>query len=309
MNDSMKPITTLPFPEDELVVGFIMQEELEQMINQLGFDRETLLRCQSQTSTFQNASMIYKDYSFCLLHILDIKNLFYKQDKIALYIKKNLFLVVDLFDIDGSTKSSFDLLLERGQASSLSLAQTIVIFLTNFLIQDNKALEILELEIEKLENMVMDETVVQEMNFRQALFTFRRKLLILRNYYEQFLNITEDFLENSNEIFETSSDCYFKRFENRVNRLTNNVRMLSDYLSQVKESYQAQLDINLNQIMKLFTLVTTIFMPLTLIVGWYGMNFSYMPELTSKYGYPIVIVFSIIVFLITIYYFKRKHFM
>ena len=58
--------------------------------------------------------------------------------------------------------------------------------------------------------------------------------------------------------------------------------------------------------MRILTVVTTIFMPLTLIAGWYGMNFKYMPELMSKYGYPGVIVFSILVVVIEIIYFKRK---
>ncbi len=65
------------------------------------------------------------------------------------------------------------------------------------------------------------------------------------------------------------------------------------------------LDYNLNNIMKLFTVITTIFLPLTLIVGWYGMNFTNMPELTWQYGYPAVIVFSVIVVMFCVIAFKK----
>lgn len=49
-----------------------------------------------------------------------------------------------------------------------------------------------------------------------------------------------------------------------------------------------------------------IFLPLTLIAGWYGMNFRYMPEYAWKYAYPVVIVVSILIIIIEIIYFKKK---
>ena len=59
--------------------------------------------------------------------------------------------------------------------------------------------------------------------------------------------------------------------------------------------------------MQFLTVVTTLFMPLTLIAGWYGMNFSDMPELHAPYAYPIVIAISIAVTVIEIIYFKKKN--
>jgi magnesium transporter len=58
--------------------------------------------------------------------------------------------------------------------------------------------------------------------------------------------------------------------------------------------------------MTVLTVVTAIFMPLTLIVGWYGMNFKYMPELDSVWGYPAVIVISILIVVFCLIFFKRK---
>ncbi len=77
---------------------------------------------------------------------------------------------------------------------------------------------------------------------------------------------------------------------------------------QVREIYQSQIDIRQNQIMKVLTVVTTVFLPLSLIAGWYGMNFSGMPELQWPFGYPLVILISVLVVAVTCWFFKKKHY-
>ncbi len=74
----------------------------------------------------------------------------------------------------------------------------------------------------------------------------------------------------------------------------------------MREAYQSQLSIQQNDLMKIFTVVTVVFLPLTLLAGWYGMNFTNMPELQWKYGYPAVIGVSAALVVWLIWYFKRK---
>lgn len=81
-------------------------------------------------------------------------------------------------------------------------------------------------------------------------------------------------------------------------------RRLLEYAQQVKEAYQAQIDARQNSNMQFLTVLSTIFFPLTLITGWFGMNFRDMPGLDN--GYPAVMVLSVIVILICIYIFKKK---
>lgn len=75
----------------------------------------------------------------------------------------------------------------------------------------------------------------------------------------------------------------------------------------MREAYQSQLAIQQNQLMKLFTVVTVVFLPLTLLTGWYGMNFVGMPELTWKYGYPVAIVVSVVIVVALLRHFKKKN--
>ena len=62
---------------------------------------------------------------------------------------------------------------------------------------------------------------------------------------------------------------------------------------RVQEVYQSELGIRQNHIMKILTAVTTVCLPLNLIAGWYGMNFTHMPELEARYGYPLLIAISL----------------
>lgn len=78
-----------------------------------------------------------------------------------------------------------------------------------------------------------------------------------------------------------------------------------EYAQQVKEAYQAQIDARQNSNMQFLTVISTIFFPLTLITGWYGMNFRDMPGLDN--GYPFVVILSIVVIAGCIYIFKKKH--
>ena len=100
---------------------------------------------------------------------------------------------------------------------------------------------------------------------------------------------------------------FYAQLGDFASSLREETRMLREYASQISSEYQAQVDIQQNRVMKLLTIVTTIFLPLSLLVGWYGMNFQGMPELSWTYGYPAVIAVSVLLAVGLIVYFKRKH--
>jgi magnesium transporter len=77
-------------------------------------------------------------------------------------------------------------------------------------------------------------------------------------------------------------------------------------LEYLQNTFLGLLDTERSKVIKIFTVVTVVFMPPTLIASLYGMNFKYMPELAEKWGYPFALVLMVLSSLVTLYYFKRK---
>lgn len=97
-------------------------------------------------------------------------------------------------------------------------------------------------------------------------------------------------------------------FCDRVDRLKQVAQSLREYAMQVQDVYQSEISIHQNDIMKLLTIVTTIFLPLTLIVGWYGMNFYNMPELDWEYGYPVTAGVSLFIIIACLWFLRKRNF-
>lgn len=146
----------------------------------------------------------------------------------------------------------------------------------------------------------------KEENITQPINDLRGELLDLRTHYEQLIDVGHELEENENNFFQENNLRYFRLFTQRVERLQEVVRSLRDYTVQVRDLQKAQMDAKQNRIMTLLTVISGIFMPLTLIVGWYGMNFANMPELKWKYGYPVTAGVSLLIVILCLWYFKRK---
>ena len=128
----------------------------------------------------------------------------------------------------------------------------------------------------------------------------------MRSHYEQLIDLGQELEENENGFFAEENLRYFRLFTERVLRLQDNLTNLRDYIAQLRDFFQAKVDVKQNRIMTILTIITSIFMPLTLIAGWYGMNFRYMPELYSIWGYPAVILVSIAIVVGCLVYFRKK---
>ncbi len=180
--------------------------------------------------------------------------------------------------------------------------KTLYNFFLELIKGDTESLEKFEEEITEAEDLLLTTT---KRGSTGEIVAFRRKVLILKKYYEQLNRIFEGLVANENELISRENLKYFRILDSRIDRLFSNVLSLRDYITQVREAYQAQIDIEQNNIMRIFTVVTSIFLPLTLLVGWYGMNLK-MPEFTWKYGYLFVGVLSIVILLSSMLLFKKK---
>ncbi len=184
-----------------------------------------------------------------------------------------------------------------------SLERFIYDFLDQIVKDDLRIMEKYEDELDLMEKLIME----GEEKFPSGrLNDIRSDIRYLSIHYEQLMDLGQELEENENSFFKTENLRYFRMFLNRIARLHDNSTSLRDYTVQLRDLYKAHLDIKQNGIMTVLTVVTTIFMPLTLIAGWYGMNFRYMPELDWVFGYPVVIAACVLIVAGSIFFFKKK---
>lgn len=230
----------------------------------------------------------------------DKQDLLEKEFGFGFYIHKGHLLFID----DTERIQKIAARLPEIKPTDTTLEARFFLELMEFFINDDV------LYLQRYEDMlasVEEELLNDEVEeFNTDMLRYRREILILNGYYQQYTEFMQMMAENKNQLFNAEDCRLFRVVSNRADRLYDNTKMLREYTAQLRELYKSQLDVAQNKSMRMLTVVTTIFMPLTLIAGWYGMNFQYMPELASRYGYVGVVILSALVVIGEIAFFKWK---
>lgn len=173
-----------------------------------------------------------------------------------------------------------------------------------YLIRDDLPyIQQLESRLTVLEQAVLDNDTGR---FLHRMSVLRKELNRTNRYYAQLSDFASSLMEDAEEQLSSRSKKRLGHFLRKVENLRGETRMLHEYATQISSEYQAQVDIAQNRVMKVLTIVTAIFLPLSLIAGWYGMNFESMPLLHWRWGYVTVAAVSALVVALLIWYFKRK---
>ena len=304
-NKEIREISLEQLDFHDICVGYLTLDELKSCYQELGLSEVAVKDCMTDFTHFRTSMDVYDEFSFGMINIVDILNLSTRRNRIGFFIKKNLLVMVKIIDKEDSIRQMFLDAIGRFRQNA-TMEKVIYGVLERLLSSGNRGLVMTERQIIAMEREVVNGKVDPELN--TEIFDLRNRLSTLKNYYEQLIDIGESLQENENDLFEEEDLRYFKIFTDKSERLSNNTQLLCDNLIHLREAMDATLNYNLNNTMKLFTMVTIIFQPLTLIVGWYGMNFKFMPELNMRFGYLYVIILSIVVVGAILYWFKKKKF-
>ena len=304
LNNGLVPIEPKDIDSSYIVAGYVTCDELESIGKQFGFSNSTIEACRVANRHFRSGVEVYDDYTFTELRIINPDEKSGREDCVAVYIKKNLIIVVDVEDYDSSTKNKFMNAVHRYSYNSVTLEKVIYAFIDLLISNDFRYIEDKGNEVTELEEDVLKENTGDD--FSAELLQLKKELLRMHNYYEQLLDITDAIEENENDIFDDEDLRYIANLGQKITRLREDTDSLSSSITHLQDAYSASLDLKLNHTMKIFTVLTSIFFPLTLIVGWYGMNFQSMPEFAWKYGYIYVIALSCAVVLTLIIIGKKK---
>lgn len=282
--------------EGEELLGLFSYEEAEDCAKRWGLDTETL----DEARRFGYARYdSFESYDCISLEMQDFEDVLLSRGSVILYLEKGR-----AFFATSKTKDVEKILLKEAEAlgEKLTMNRLIYQFFEEQTKEDEIAFDNIEREILDLEQALI---AAGKRDCVAEIINLRKRLMVLKKYYEQFLNVLDILVENENGIFDGRTLRFFKMLARRTERRFQNVLNLREAVTQVRESYEAEVDISLNTTMKVFTVVTTIFLPLTLIAGWYGMNFQ-MPEYGWEHGYAIVAAFSLLFVVIGVAFFKMK---
>ena len=144
--------------------------------------------------------------------------------------------------------------------------------------------------------------------FLQKMYTMKHSIYQLFRCYHQLTEMVEELMEWDDSFLREDRMVCFEKFITRTKRLSDDMEIMREYAMEIWEIYQSQISIRQNDIMKILTIVTTIFLPLSLLAGWYGMNFEYMPELSWKYGYVMVVGVALCIVVISLIIFRKKRY-
>ena len=157
--------------------------------------------------------------------------------------------------------------------------------------------------IENLEEFVLsnpDQNITNEINIIRKRLTKMRKLTYLVKTAIEKANLIES------DIIGKKTVPYFKDVLDHIIHLESNFENFRDSVASVMDMYMSNLSNNLNLTMKTLTIFSLFFVPLTFIAGVYGMNFQYMPELSWKWGYALVLVIMLITVLAMFIFLRRN---
>lgn len=172
-----------------------------------------------------------------------------------------------------------------------------------------KVLEALGDRIENLEEELLEdptqETFQQVHGLRKDLVAFRKSVWPLRDTLNSTIRDDSPFITDNTKIF--LRDVY-----DHMVQIIDNIENYRDMIMGMHDMYMSHVSNKMNEVMKVLTIIATIFIPLTFIAGIYGMNFNpeaspyNMPELQWYWGYPAAMAVMVVVAVLMVFYFKRK---
>lgn len=139
----------------------------------------------------------------------------------------------------------------------------------------------------------------------QDIFRIKKQLLYLRRSITPLRDVFNTMLRREQPIFPRETSVYFQDVFDHIIRVADTIDNLRDMLGSTMDAYLSVSGNRMNQVMKRLTSISTILMSVTLVAGIYGMNFSFMPELTWRYGYVFALG-SMIAIGLAIYFYLRK---
>jgi len=248
----------------------------------------------------------FGNYIFIILKMLyyDKKDDEMKVEQVSLVLGKNY--VISFQEREGDV---FDLIRERirnnmGQIRKAGADYLIYVLIDAIIDNYFIIIEKLGEEIENLEDKVISQPNPANV---QAIHKLKRDLIFLRKSVWPLREVINILERGESPLILESTNLYLRDVYGHTIQVMDTVESLRDIISGILDIYLSSVNTRMNEIMKILTIIATIFIPLTFITGIYGMNFQFMPEIKWFWGYPLILsVMSIIGIIMVVFFKKRK---
>ena len=165
-------------------------------------------------------------------------------------------------------------------------------------------LESIGSEIDTIEDELIDKPLARPVG---SLHGYKRTLTQIRRMVWPMRDVTNLLLHEEPGLIRPETKIYLRDCYDHSVQLMDLVESYRDVLSGLTEVHISSIGLRTNEIMRVLTVISSVFIPLTFIAGVYGMNFAHMPELAHPYGYPVCLILMLVVAIGQLIYFKKRH--
>ncbi len=159
---------------------------------------------------------------------------------------------------------------------------------------------------DKIEKIEIDAVSHPSRNVLTSVQKLRKEVVFIRKLVWPSREVLNSLQRGESPLISQDTCRYMRDVYDHTAQVIDSVETYRDMLSMMLDIYLSSISNRLNEIMKVLTMISTIFIPLTFIVGLYGMNFHYMPEIYWRYGYLMVWIIILCIVLGMLYFFRRR---
>lgn len=243
---------------------------------------------------------VYDNYQYLVFHSIDEE---YKGDKVLnLFIKDNMLITYHhksfdiLQEIEGYVSKQFD--------SELDVSDVILYILDGVVDSYFELIYDIENKVYDFEDEELHTSSTKKI--MDDIFKIRSKIIKLKRIIYPMRELVSNIKESSQLLVDNKNHMYIQHIDDHMIKQENIIKLTQEMTDEIRENYASYTYYRMNSIMQILTLVSVVFLPLTLITGIYGMNFTNMPELKWHYGYYIVLAIMLIISIGSMVYFKRE---
>jgi magnesium transporter len=140
----------------------------------------------------------------------------------------------------------------------------------------------------------------------QTIHDLKKEMIFLRKAVWPLREVVGSLERGESSLIQSSTRVYLRDLYDHTIQVIDNIETFRDMVSGILDIYLSSVSNRLNSVMKVLTIIATIFMPLTFLAGIYGMNFKYMPELEWRWGYPVIWLVMVGIGVFMLVYFRKK---